>query len=407
MSVAAGTDIASCEYCGARSRVSQRTRFLERPVAPQRADDLPVAVQRHSRKWIVTMILFYVGLGALGVIVPLALRGGSRSDFWGGNHPMLADANGDGALDIIGLIRQIPGDDSTRMVAFDGKTGKELWRGPVLGVFRDIQEGRLGTAGGVILFAQASGNLAGFDVRTGTQLWTGTALGEKAKRMCAGPDGTVFIDLADEQRVPIQLADGSKGAAEDGKRPCEPIWSLTANAQPDTRVSRWPFYDRTPHPDSLGENMRVEWTLQMGSGPVIALGAKRKGTAVPELGAYAPLPEVDPDSRPSTVTVEPLWLTEVPAKNPLDAKSGAPDHAAIGDGAVVVGYSTKGDVLKIAAFELESGVRRWEVSVPEPAHGSNVLAGLAVADGLVWVSTWTALHVMDAKTGGPRFRVGR
>ena len=124
-----GATTASCEYCGTQSVVSRRTRFLERKLPPQvqQAAQMPVAVQRHTTKWVMIVAVVIPGVLALFAgFIPFLLKGklggGDLNEFWGGGHPTLADVNGDGTADVIGMVHAVQSDDATRVMAYDGKS---------------------------------------------------------------------------------------------------------------------------------------------------------------------------------------------------------------------------------------------------------------------------------------------
>lgn len=414
VSVAEGAATARCEYCGTTSTVGRRTRFLERriePKPPQRANQppMPVAVQRHSTNWVVWMtlvpLILVAGAGALVAMRTGALGRASLSEFWGGGHPMVADINGDGVGDIIGLARNIQGADSTRLIAYDGTSGDKLWSSQPQGKFGDVQQGKTAISGGVVIHAAITGTAMGFDLGTGAVKWQGVSLGEKAERLCSAGEGQVFVDTADQRRITIATGDGAVVSEMERSRDerCQPLWSLIPNSQPGLTISRFPFR-QADHPDALGETMRVDWSLRAKGGPAIALGSKKKGTNIPFIGGYWPSLGQDIDSKSLETRI--LWTSEVPAERPLDADTGGPTHACIGDSVAYVGYETKDDVVRVAAFEVETGKRVWDVATPKPARGSLVLAGVAVHGERVYVSTWTNLHILDRTSGKVLLRIG-
>ncbi|MBT8496424.1 MAG: PQQ-binding-like beta-propeller repeat protein [Deltaproteobacteria bacterium] len=404
VSVEDGATTASCEYCGTQSVVSRRTRFLERKLPPSQATRMPVAIQRHSTKWVMIIAIAIPGLLALGAgFIPFILKGklggGGLSEFWGGGHPTVADVNGDGTADIVGLVHDVQGDDATRVIVYDGKSGDSLWESQSFGQFRDVSQAKIGVAGNRVVLALTSGSAAALDLATGKLAWKGAPLGEKAARLCAAGDEQVAVETADKRRVVLALTDGAvrSDEASEGDQRCEPLWGRDRDSQRGLYVSRFPYRSHK-NPGELGDQMNVDWSMTTGDGVFIALGTKKKGTRIPFVGAY--------QSTDGEAVTKVLWASQVPGQNPLDADTGDPDHASVSDGVAYVGYETKDDVVRVAAFEVATGKRLWDAAIPKPERGSQNISGLGALPDAVVVSTWTGLFVLERKDASIRIHKG-
>lgn len=403
LTVGPGADRATCAYCGVSSFVQRRSTILQRPLPlPAAARGLPsaqVARQHVSPlgKLLVTLPL----LGILaGIVAPIAVcvsegrekaaaRNGMR---WGGGGPaLLADVDGDGTEDAIGLVRYVLDGDRVHLAAFSGKDGHRLWQSARLGTYSEINSGRLAIAGATLVWADKRGTLRGFAGRTGAASWT-TALGDVAKAMCWGPSrAQIDVMTADRRWQRVTLADGAATPAPDRARePCD--------ALPNDDPRELTDGAGTVVTDAFGDNvpavpgMRVTKLVERRGGPRIAIGTRSPGTAVPMIAAVDAAGAV-------------RWKAEVPSSDPLTVEASAPEWFAVGSDDVAVLYERE-DLRPpvLAGFDAATGARRWEAAV---AKGTTIVVrGVSLSGDSVFVSSWGHLQVFDRATGHQRFMVG-
>jgi len=405
ISVSEGAETARCEYCGTSSVVRRRTAYFERPIAPPKRPEyakMPVAVQKHSGKWVMLSVLIPVLLMvAVGGVIFSVQGGMTGRVMWGGAQALVVDVNGDGVGDAVGWARYVMDDDRASLTAVDGKSGDALWESENLGKYGDLIQSKVALAGGTLIVANALGSADGFDVKSGKRKWSGATLGEKPQRLCRADDESLFVDTAGKVRKRIGAGDGSVSDAtfEDA---CNAPPTMTANWSPGTYINKHPN-KQLPQPRYFGE-MGVDWTLRFGSDVWLAFGTKRKGTRVPMVVRYKI--EKMPTERHQEPTVEELWSVVVPSGNPLAADPSAPSIAGVDADAVAIGYETKDDVNRIALFDLASGNRLWDAALPKKEHGSEVLSGIVVTKSRVYVSTWTRLIVLSRANAERHFIFG-
>ncbi|HEY8427548.1 MAG TPA: protein kinase, partial [Sandaracinaceae bacterium] len=378
------------------------------PWAPPATNELSAPPRRApSWPWIVAAVIV-VALGGLGLLAAVLIFGafaavtqvaqrGAGEGFtaafemtlWDAMHaPMIADADGDGREDLIGTVLSISGsgDGDTSFAAFDGATGRQLWRSESLGSPESRTHSRSAIAEGTLLYANASGELYGYAIRTGRPSWR-VALGERVSRFCRAEPGAALVETADERRTRVALADGSTRPAESGA--CDPLpndalpWSMGSPTW-----TRWEDL-RHHHPEL--ESMRPSASFRdPRTGRIVALGQRRRGTGIPMVAL------IEPGGG---------WQQDVPGVSPLSAEADDPAAAAIDDTHVFLAYTMTGDApARLTSIALAGGRREWDVEL-----GASHFDPRAVVPGreLVAVLRGGALVVLERATGRRRFVIGR
>jgi len=399
-----------CSYCGTLTVIQRRTGFFQRPEPlPQRPAEAPPAkVATEGRK-----------LGALigGLLFPLALAVGAPVVICTvamGTRPygvaVLADVNGDGTEDVVSLVKSQE-KHVLRLAAFEGKSGKKLWRSPELRRGTDLLT--LCVAGGVALVGDKGASLMGVNLADG-KLRFQVRLEEAVKGLCAGESAaTVGVLTADEKLRPLTLADGSVGA------PFRPLTCAPLRCDRDGQDQQ---DGRSLTPPEMGrwktvlDGMELDRVLER-AGVTLVLGYKIPGTQVPMIALVQPPPAPGGAAkvRAGDFTAghgeagapEVRWKTVVPAGDPLAAHAGRPDREmlAVDDKVVAIAYemSNSDAPHHLTVFSLADGQRRFDVALPEKLR--NVWA-VRLAGGMVYVtSTWGALVALDAETGKRRFLI--
>jgi len=430
----------TCQYCGTVARIQARTMMLQRPKRmpqvqashpdAQRLRHMPVARQKVSGARVAVPIA--MSLLATGAAVAISTGVGRRAlgigqkQLWAGSAPQLADIDGDGTPDIVGMIRYVMDHDRTHLAAYSGKTGERLWESDSLGSYSDLSQDRIATHGSLILMASKRGTLEARDAKTGTPAWK-LALSEKIDLMCDGGKDTVVVQTADKKWFSVD--------AKGKKQPAEPLFRLDQQYTNDAARSRFdvaggpagqpekpaddePSPRRRRNQEPLPENaciplganwslpsgvlalkswhdlakvdgMRIELLVRRPGGAItIGLGHKQPGTSVPMIAKIV--------GRHST------WVTEIPSVDPLVA-SFDEKHFGMSDKAAFVLYQLRGspEIYRLAAFDLASGKRLWDHPIPKGNFGGVIASG-----DTVLVSTWSDLRAYNAADGNERFSIG-
>jgi hypothetical protein len=336
------------------------------------------------------------------------------------NRPLLfANINNDAIVDAV-LLVTVEADKERfgAYAAFDGSTGKVLWRTASLG--RSTSSLRATLVDQRLLIVNESGQLTGYDLANGTQQWT-TALGERWHAFCnAKEPETVNVITVDERSIAVDIKTGKQGNISKAK-PCEA-------SRIDQTIHEWDSpRDRRDHsapegiqaircgstrvlgsenyfvPDACSAKTHVDsddmgginasslWTVTEG---MLILGVKTPGSRIPMLGLWS--------------KSKLAWKVEVPEGNPLDCNESAMRLATLSEDRVITTYTNKKtDIATLTAFAIASGARLWSTGIPKDLGR---LLHLAVESGQLWVevdgsSTKDAILVFDATTGKFRFGV--
>ncbi|MBW2535253.1 MAG: hypothetical protein JRI55_27415, partial [Deltaproteobacteria bacterium] len=321
-----GLPQARCEFCGTTS-VIQRGKAP--PAPPTGAPQHPVIhVGTGFRWWILLPALLPVVLG-LGITafvtravqqatgdvasgVDLSGLAASNSEHlqWVGNRqPMLADVNGDGVADPVGWVRFLEnGNTADHLAAFDANTGARLWATPQITDASSNHLAHAAIAGDKLVVADTVGVMRSFALGNGQSVHA-TQLGERAKRLCAGPSGSVLVDTTDERRLAFNLATGQLTPVGSGDReqPCKPLWSDEPGTLPGLFIDGRTFHAGNPLPEIDG--MSVQRVLRPAEGGnAYALGYRTPGTGVPTAAEFVPT-AASGRRQPKVV---PVWLGAVP-----------------------------------------------------------------------------------------------
>jgi DNA-directed RNA polymerase subunit RPC12/RpoP len=422
---------ATCTYCGTTSRILARTRFLERPIAaPPLAQELhmPVAIHPHSVLWLVAVVFAILLVGGLlaGRLISSAVTAiseqvspvdepalepaGEPADepadeprLWLSPGILAADVTGDGVGDAIGWV-EMAGSKQLAIAAFAGSGGERLWVRPI-GARQERERGILALAGDLVLVADPLGVVRGFAAADGTPRWQ-AAIGERVSAFCFA-EGAALLRTRDERWHHLDLVAGERGEAEEPER-CRPL--------PDDRDSwgaskqygyhaglrgRYRWTDGVPSPRRLA-GMSVSEVVEVEAGAEaaiwLALGHKEPGTRVPMLARYSV--EGAGSDREFPVS----WAVEVPAGDPLRAKEDAPERITVTGGRVFVGYAMADGSPRLAAFDLGSGERRFDMALPH--RSSHRLDHAVAADRRVFVKDGSTMVAIDTESGAVVFSIG-
>ncbi|HEV8245331.1 MAG TPA: PQQ-binding-like beta-propeller repeat protein [Polyangiaceae bacterium] len=444
VSALAGQDYVTCTHCGTTTELPRQdagARYAA-PNAPSSTSSFPIGCAIGALALLVVLVLG-AGLGLFlwqgstaGAAATSAGSGlaaspaGARSPALtttpekpvrpprldARHGPLLADLNGDGAMDFVSAatIHEDKG-LSHRYLAFDGKSGQELWRtkdlgSDALGADSVLEQFRL-------LLVDRTGKLTAYDGRTGAEQWS-TVLGERLRRFCRAPEpDSVRVLLADERNILLDVKTGRQTQV-GGKPKCEP-----ANTSQDDEFSHDPADRSDPRaprgvksvvcgsvrvmgdqnftlPEQCSAQVHVDpdrlagmgaHALWQHDGGFLVLGFRKPGTRIPMLGFVK--------------AGKLVWSSDVPESNPLAVREGSPDQVTLDGERIVTAYEPQsGDISAgVTAFDALSGRRLWNVHLPGKlrsishidATGRTVL--ISVSDGIVG---------LDADRGNMLFAIG-
>jgi outer membrane protein assembly factor BamB len=406
LSVQPGVDTATCQYCGTaavidhgpgRTRVpTGATEFQGMPVV--RVGGAPNASAGRIVAAVAGVLLFAVGMPIFFALLPSSssssVSGGGgilSPSYYFSDKPMLADVNGDGAIDVVGKSNVPAGKEW--IAAYDGRDGKELWR--TAEITKDAAEWDAVRAvvGDKVVSVDSLGKVQAYALRTGTPAWS-ALLGEKVKRICLGDGGLVAITTADDARQGLEIATGKKH--EIGKdAPCKAVPTSHGDVSIGYRIVDWPDFAALglPELNDLDVISAHRALVPDGAGPRFMLGSRPKGTQVAMVAAV--------DKK------KVVWKDVVPGVDPLTTTVNVTTQlAAYVAGYLVIPYDMKDhdQGTRMACFDGNNGRRLWDIQVHQKTQ---VAAGIAVSNEDVFFASWTALYVISLKTGKLRYVVGK
>jgi DNA-directed RNA polymerase subunit RPC12/RpoP len=428
-----------CNYCGTESRIQHRTRFLERKIElpkPKPAErKMPVAKQRHGRRWIaiitvITTILplavggaiFWTVMEKVGGIEEVGNALGRAADvvtgdqwtYGGGGNALMYDVNGDEYPDIIAPIRYVQKDDSYYLAAFEGRGGSQLWKSETFGNHDDANQGVTVLHNKVIGQADSRGNFSGFSADDGKRLWK-VSLGEKVRQVCADSEISLALKLTDKTWKNINLADGTIITYDDEPNTCGRVAIHARQGQVDLDYSS--ANRRRRRPKIKIDGMRVDELISLLAEPghQVALGHKDPGTRIPMV-AYLKTPQSEEEEEGESKKkrrkkkkrkpkAEVMWSSELPALDPLSVDEGAPEFVGVNKSFIATIYEPKEGAPHVVLFSREGGQRIWDS--PLPGDGSFVITSIDMTPERVYVGQWGRLNAFDIEQGRLVFSLGR
>jgi outer membrane protein assembly factor BamB len=332
-----------------------------------------------------------LGLGfVVYLVVQPQLDPSARWSFEDG--PMLADANGDGVPDVIGHVHWKT--DGHYLAAFDGASGKLLWRTKST---EGVVEAERAIVGDLFLAGDDLGKVQTWRIARGKPAWTGQLTGKMAS-VCADGSSAV-LEASDKTFTRFDLATGNQSAVDLGgkERPsCSPVYASAVGGLEtptyhtiDSRdFNAYQLPDRQPVP---GMNARAA-LVPTHTGLVYVLGSR--------------------DAEPSVAMVaavesgKVLWKDIVPGVDPEDAEANVTSFVGASDGTnVVIPYSLRDshEGVRMAAFVGRTGKRLWDVEVYKGKAGSH---GITMEAGRVYYASSSTLYVLSAANGKVLYQLG-
>jgi outer membrane protein assembly factor BamB len=400
---------------GVGPAIQRRTRILERVKPPQQQAQR-YAVQRHTRGWVVGILLAVsIPTIVIGAVVATAVSQAKRaahramvaidvprppgknnvSGKVAGNAPswqgtdsvLLIDVDQDGVPELVGRGREVQPRDLVRVIALDLMTGKQKWQTEPLGTYSETYQGPLATGGDLLLFASAKGEVQAFTARDGTRLWK-AKLEERVQSFCMGDDQTVIAVGTDDMVRTLSRVDGTiVGPARPTRNKGKASWDKVAPCavMQDDDETLFQRHQKVQHNGRTRTNktpadLTIDVVIAAPGGGTIMSGVRKQGTRVTTLVA---VDDKGAERWRATGAADPL---------------GAEGHArqmAVGDQEVCIIYY--GTEYRLACFSVADGSRKWDQAAPTFANGL-----VAVGRSLV-LTTSRDLRVIDLDTGTARW----
>jgi serine/threonine protein kinase/outer membrane protein assembly factor BamB len=355
--------------------------------------------------WLVggVLALLVVGGGMVALVAVImagvssfqrAVGGGGGSFFpsiertlWDSSHaPIVADANGDGAVDVVGSVNRLTaqGELTSHFAVYDGRDGRQLWMSESLGSSESRHPSSTTVAGNTLLYASSQGTLHGYDLASGRPRWN-IPLGERVAHFCAADAAHVVVVTTDERRTDVSLGDGSARPAPSGTR-ARLRDDGYASVRDSGISSSWEEID-TWNEDVDVEGMSVDAALRDPNGGALAIGQRNIGTRIPmvaHVGTSA-------------------WRLDVPNGSPLSAEADGPATGAIEGRTIFLAYTMNQGPAHVTAVEIDGGRRLWDTALTESHFDPS---NAVVAGDLLVLALGASLVALNARDGSRRFVVG-
>lgn len=366
---------------------------------------------------------FLLSLGIAGAIfvfvvqeksisIPQALDERARMDserdllqvpFQFSDLPLLIDLNDDAQPEIIGLTRAPAG--PAWIAAYDGKTLAPLWKTAPLSKDAADANARRAVLPGLVLSADALGKLQAYSAHTGQPAWA-TLIGERVESFCLG-EGFVRVRSTDKIDHDLDLTTGKRIERQDPQLPqsnperrpgargdCVPVHASRGQDGPAYSLVSWSEFNDHGLPglhDVEGITAHRALVLR-GTDRAFLLGGKSTGTRYPLVAAVE--------------GKKVLWQDAVAGVDPMTSDSNPTTQlAAFFDGKLAVPYEIRGGGgVRMALFDGANGKRLWDM----PVHQKNAVEnGLIMSGDTIYYATWTAVYLLEARTGKQRAILGQ
>lgn len=388
-----------CQYCGTESRVQRRTQVLQRPIPlPPQQPTQPrrVAVQTQGTKSLALVVGAVAGVTAIGgAAIAIGNTARTRAVIqqhaqepakpppppvfreWNTDSPLLAEIDGDGTEDVVGIVRYFGDRDDLHVVAQSGRDGHVLWEAPTLGTYDETYRGKQAIVENVVLWGDtARQRLEAYDLRSGKPLWHATP-GEALEQFCRAKDQLV-VELKDRTQLSLDVHTGALTQL------AKPTKCLSLDG---ARLERSPSDLWSTHLDG----MSIDEAFATPTGWIVAT-SKSPGTSVPMLAVL--------DKKKKE-----LWRATLPAKDPLTAKR-APFHGLSFDDEIIAdAVLYAGDKPFLEVFDRATGARKLDVPIVVPADRMVSSIAVTVAKSTIFVYVASDLQAYDRTTGQRRWHL--
>jgi outer membrane protein assembly factor BamB len=306
------------------------------------------------------------------------------------DRPMLADANADGHVDVVGRCGVGGVLDQDVMAMFDGKTGARLWVGALMTKDQLALEALRAVAGDKLVIVDKLGKVQAYHLASGKPAWT-SSVPDQAAVVCQS-DSELVIKAKDESLTGFVLASGDKRSLPVGTR-CQNVFSSQNDQTPSYGIVDSNRFTSVGIPREI-DGMSASHALVPTTGNfVFPYGTRRKGTSVAMVAAVA-------DNKV-------LWTSLVPGIEPLRTSFNASkQQATYVAGRLVMPYdmAESADGVRMAAFDTATGQRLWDIQVTAARGDFN---GLTSCPDTLYYAAGMSLYALNLVDGSQRFRVGQ
>lgn len=344
--------------------------------------------------------------GAKDVVAALGEQAGEAKARFS-DQPQLADLDGDGVVEIIGLSR-VPSGDSW-IAAYDGKTLKPRWKTSPLSKDASDASARRALVPGLVLASDALGKLQAYSDKTGQPVWA-ALIGERVNAFCVG-DGFVRVLTADRQtqdlsletgkRIEVPSAPGQTPAKRVRKAPdlakatdCVPVLGTRSSAGPHYSLISWSDYDDygLPRLNAIEGISAHRALVVRGTQRAFMLGGKSTGTSYPMVAAVE--------------NKKVLWQETVSGADPMASRANPTTQLAafFGD-KLAIPYEVRDQGgTRLALFDAATGKRLWDMPIHQKSH---VETGMTMTQDTIYYATWTGVYLIEVATGKVRAFLGQ
>jgi outer membrane protein assembly factor BamB/DNA-directed RNA polymerase subunit RPC12/RpoP len=430
--------IIACGYCGTQNQIKP-TVYQEAPPPPMQTPVQTPVMQYHVVRPVAKpQPAAARGLGvfiAFGALVPmviagavaflamkgsdsisrgqngglaLASEGGEERQYrWESGRPFIADLDGDGTEDLLGII-QVIGANNLSIVALSGADWRVLWETDIgdRSTMPESPQLRFVDDQAIVVFAMGAA-IRAYDGKTGQSKWVAN-LPDKTEMIVRDGD-RLWTRTIDESIHTIALASGQITTAKG--EPSEAATPLRTDYG----------YDLIPSNRQLGmeyeqfADVRIETAfcppelLEVRLEPIrgfegvpctwkhgLAWVSRNKGTAVPFLLGY------DPATKQERWRIQ---LTPPGTLETIDSGFNQPRAEFVGEDAVIsFSPSNANGHAHIRRIDMAAGATKWETTL-ERKMTENV-DGMVVGKDRVYVDHGGSMVVIDLASGNVIERLG-
>ncbi|MCA9680851.1 MAG: PQQ-binding-like beta-propeller repeat protein [Myxococcales bacterium] len=333
-----------------------------------------------------------------------------RNFRWESGRPYIADVDGDGTEDIVGLIQPNGGSEIV-VTAFSGKDWSSMWEAKVgdRSTMPGQPELRFLPEQKLALFALGT-TLHAYDAKTGSERWVAN-LPDKIDAVALDGD-KLWVRTIDETGSFVTIADGKVDKAEATPPASAKAMRTDAGYEliPDERtldleyqqfegLSVQAAYCPKEEQGILSAHSFDKKECSNPHG--LAFATREKGSQVPFLLAY---------DRKSKAEQWRVQLTAAGSLETVDTGFGQPRIELIGppdqqsDAIVSFVRSNESNDARIRRFALADGSSKWEVVITRKTTEN--VDGMVAGSTRLFVNYGGGLHVLDLGTGESQAKLG-
>ncbi len=329
---------------------------------------------------------FFLSAGSGGGTGPVSLSLGEHLQ-WDGEVPPLVHP-GDREL-LLGRYRLLEDSESVLYVGvWDAETRERLWHSAALGTLGEGAQLHVHMAlgGELALYTDGWKTLHVRDLVTGEDRGEHT-LSDRSTGLCVVAPGSVWVAVADEQHVLIDLASGTSRPAPRPARCPDPLRNLRSACVGSPMGGAGP---KAPCEDGGREveaGMKVDFVL-WGDQEAFVFGVRNPGTATPLVARRGGWQRVPSEAEPRLLATKPPQTADIVSGDPV----------------LLLAMTDK--THRLVRLDAGDGHTIYEVTVPRSDDGS-FSGAMSWSTGRIYVPHWTWLEVFDAATGEHEGTIGR